>query len=52
VLRAFQSLGPVEQAAVKQHLHRMVAEPGWHPQQQISAQTALAAIRDLPANES
>jgi hypothetical protein len=40
----YQSLSPAEQHNVLAHLQRMVSEPGWHPEQVASAQTALEAL--------
>jgi hypothetical protein len=44
VRSTFNELSAGEQQAVARHLKRMVSEPGWHPEQQLSAQTALEAI--------
>jgi len=41
---AFTSLSEVDQQMVLTHLQRMTTEPGWHPEQRISAQTALDAL--------
>ncbi len=41
---AFEQLEPEEQGAVLEHLQRMSSEPGWHPEQQRSAQAALEVI--------
>jgi hypothetical protein len=41
---AFETLSGEEQAAVLAHLRSMVAEPDWHPEQQVSALTALEAL--------
>ena len=46
ILAAYARLALAEQAYVLYHLERMAAEPGWHPEQRLSAQTALEAIRD------
>lgn len=43
---AFDALPGSERAAVLAHLQRMAAEPGWHPEQRISALTALQAIAE------
>jgi len=44
IRRAYAALSIDEQRAVLAHLQRMAAEPGWHDEQRISAQVALAAI--------
>jgi hypothetical protein len=41
---AFAPLGRAEKQAVMQHLFRMATEPGWHPEQRLSARTALKAL--------
>jgi hypothetical protein len=41
----FFSLAPEQQAAVLDHLKRMVTEAGWHPEQRISAEAALESIK-------
>jgi len=46
ILLAFESLQSVQKKAVREHLQKMVAEPGWQPEQRISAQAALDAIPD------
>ena len=49
VRSAFASLSPQEQSAVLAHLHRMSEEPGWHLEQQKSAQAALQILlKSLP----
>lgn len=42
--KAFESLLPDQKSAVLAHLQKMVSEPGWQPEQQISAQAALDTI--------
>ena len=42
--KAFESLHPDEKRAVLIHLQKMVSEPGWQPEQKISAQAALDAL--------
>lgn len=44
VSAAYESLQPDEQAAVREHLLKMVTEPGWQPGQRASAQVALDVI--------
>jgi len=50
---AFAPLGRAEKQAVLQHLYRMATEPGWHPEQRLSARTALKALGFVsdPLNE-
>ncbi len=38
---AFASLGETDQQKVLEHLQRMVNEPGWQPEQRLSAEAAL-----------
>jgi hypothetical protein len=44
VQAAFGTLDSEQQSAVIAHLRRMTQEPGWHPEQRISAQAALEAL--------
>jgi len=44
VQQAYLSLAPVDRQAVLAHMQRMSVEPGWHPEQRISAEFALQAI--------
>ncbi|MBE9473365.1 MAG: hypothetical protein IMY85_00635 [Chloroflexi bacterium] len=44
--KAFTFLESNQQKAIMDHLQRMVAEPGWQPEQRVSAQTALDTIAD------
>jgi hypothetical protein len=44
VRNTFNELSPEEQQAVIHHLRRMASEPGWHPEQRLSAQSALEVI--------
>jgi hypothetical protein len=46
ILLAFESLQPDQKKAVREHLYKMVSEPGWQPEQRKSAQAALVAIPD------
>jgi hypothetical protein len=46
VRAAFATLNEAEQQAVRAHLQRMACEPGWHPEQRLSAQAALQALED------
>jgi NADH:ubiquinone oxidoreductase subunit E len=41
---AFNSVDKTTQAQVLEHLHQMVTEEGWHPEQVLSAQTALEIL--------
>lgn len=43
----FTSLTEAEKSAVVQHLEHMASAPGWHPEQRLSAQIALEAIRTM-----
>lgn len=43
---AFKSLPSTERRAVVDHLLRMTREPGWHPEQRLSAEAALSALTD------
>jgi hypothetical protein len=44
IRQAFDILDQASQKVVISHLHRMVSEPDWHPEQQISAKIALDTI--------
>ncbi len=48
VKAAFAGLEATDRQAILAHLKRMVAEPGWQPEQRTSAQAALQALKDLP----
>ncbi len=41
---AYAALETPARRAVLAHLRRMVREPGWHPEQVISAKAALEAL--------
>ena len=41
---AFDSVDKITQAQVLEHLRQMVSEEGWHPEQVLSAQTALEIL--------
>jgi hypothetical protein len=41
---AFNSVDKITQAQVLEHLRQMVSEEGWHPEQVLSAQTALEIL--------
>ncbi len=44
VCKAFLALQAADQAVIMDHLRKMVSEPGWHPEQVISAREALKAL--------
>ncbi len=44
VLKVFATLDELQQKSVLDHLNRMAQEPGWHPEQCLSAQVALKAL--------
>jgi hypothetical protein len=46
VRKAFHNLDILEQQAILEHLKCMANEPGWHIEQRISAQAALAALEN------
>lgn len=46
ILRVFIPLDQVHQKNILDHLIRMIHDPGWHPEQRRSAQSALDVIRD------
>ena len=46
VRAAYHSLDEERKAAVYSHLQRMVSEPDWHPEQRLSAQAALNALKN------
>ncbi len=46
IAAAYESLSAEEKKAVRQHLTKMVSEPGWQPEQQESARAALDAIQN------
>lgn len=45
VQEAFNDLDVEGQQAVLAHLRRMASEEGWHPEQVLSAEAALAALQ-------
>jgi hypothetical protein len=47
VLAVYRALEQPEREAVIAHLQRMVAEPGWQPEQRASAQAAIRALKNL-----
>lgn len=44
VCKTFLALQAADQAVIMDHLRKMVSEPGWHPEQVISAREALKAL--------
>lgn len=48
VKAAFISLDTAEQKVVLEHLHKMVSETGWQPEQRQSAQEALRILEPQP----
>jgi hypothetical protein len=44
VREAYATLSAEERQALRNHLARMVSEPGWQPEQRESAQAALDAL--------
>jgi hypothetical protein len=44
ILAAYNSVDKTTQAEVLEHLRQMVNEEGWHPEQVLSAQTALEIL--------
>jgi predicted Zn-ribbon and HTH transcriptional regulator len=44
IKRIYHLLGKTSREVVLEHLKKMASEPGWHPEQVISAQKALQAI--------
>lgn len=47
----WRHLNREERSSLLAHLERMVSEDGWHPEQVLSAQSALDAIRALTAGD-
>jgi hypothetical protein len=46
--QVYRSLSISERQAVLAHLLRMIDEPGWHPEQRLSARVAIQAIEENP----
>jgi len=44
---AYNSLDPASKKTVIVHLQRMAIEPGWQPEQHLSARAALLALEDF-----
>lgn len=51
ILKTFLSLDEKSQAEVKDHLEKMIKEPGWHPEQVLSAKAALMALLNAGSKE-
>lgn len=47
IRKAFSRLDEPARQAVLAHLRKMVTESGWHPEQVISAQAALEALKNI-----
>jgi hypothetical protein len=47
IAQVFNSLGNEDQQVVLQHLRKMTSESGWHPEQVISARTALEVLERI-----
>jgi hypothetical protein len=50
VRATFSTLDTEERAAIRAHLQRIVSEAGWHPEQRLSAQSALDALEGYEEN--
>ena len=50
IRQAYSSLDVGSRKAVLNHLHTMVTDTGWHPEQVLSAQAALDALKEYEAN--
>ena len=46
IREAFYSLDTGSRSTVINHLRRMANEPGWQPEQRVSARDALLALQD------
>jgi hypothetical protein len=46
IRKAFMSLRSDEQQSVLTHIKHMATDPGWHPEQRISAQAAIEALKE------
>ena len=44
ILAVYDSLPPEQKRAVLEHLEKMTSEPGWQPEQRLSARAALDVI--------
>jgi hypothetical protein len=44
IMTGYDGLPPDQKRAVLEHLEKMAGEPGWQPEQRLSAQAALDAI--------
>ena len=48
ITQAYKTLGADEKQYVLVHLYKMINEPGWHPAQVQTAQTAIQVIEANP----
>ena len=46
IQKAFAPFSPEEKLAILNHLKGMVSEPGWQPEQVVSASQALDALKE------
>jgi hypothetical protein len=46
IRKAFMSLRSDEQQSVLTHIKHMATDPGWHPEQRLSAQAAIEALKE------
>ncbi len=47
ISRRFASLDQDSRLTVRQHLQKMVSEEGWHPEQVLSAKSAIRVINKM-----
>jgi hypothetical protein len=47
IREAFNSLDPASKKTVIAHLQHMAIDPGWQPEQQLSAKAGLLALEDF-----
>jgi hypothetical protein len=47
IREAFSSLSEEQRQPVLEHFERMEREPGWQPEQRISAQAALEVLKNV-----
>jgi hypothetical protein len=52
IMVAFASLDAPDRHAVLAHLHRMLSETGWQPEQSASARAAIKAIKSHTNQEN
>ena len=46
IRKAFMSLRSDEQQSVLTHIKHMATDPDWHPEQRLSAQVAIEALKE------